>query len=76
MDLFNDHSMDLNELGQSARPGVPAPNSTTILAAAPGPVLLLGAPGAGEGTQAHILASFWGVPTISTGEILRANVAR
>jgi adenylate kinase len=75
MDLFNVHSMDLTELDQSAEPGVPAPNSTTILVAAPGPVLLLGAPGVGKGTQAHILASFWGVPTFSTGEILRANVA-
>lgn len=40
-----------------------------------GPVLLLGAPGAGKGTQADALADFWQVPKISTGDILRANVA-
>lgn len=41
----------------------------------PGPVLLLGAPGVGKGTQAEILAKLWGVPKISTGDILRANAA-
>lgn len=41
----------------------------------PGPVLLLGAPGVGKGTQAEILAKLWGVPKISTGDILRTNVA-
>ena len=42
----------------------------------PGPVLLLGAPGVGKGTQGEILAKLWGVPKISTGDILRANVAK
>jgi adenylate kinase len=41
----------------------------------PGPLLLLGAPGVGKGTQADILARLWNLPQISTGEILRANVA-
>src|SRR5579871_3499637 len=41
----------------------------------PGPVLLLGAPGVGKGTQAEVLAKLWGVPKIATGDILRANVA-
>jgi adenylate kinase len=40
----------------------------------PGPIVLLGAPGVGKGTQAEALASLWNIPTISTGEILRANV--
>jgi len=41
----------------------------------PGPVLLLGAPGVGKGTQAQILMEAWSIPQISTGDIIRANIA-
>lgn len=42
----------------------------------PGPVLLLGAPGVGKGTQAQILMKKFNIPQISTGDILRANIAQ
>ena len=41
---------------------------------APGPVLLLGAPGVGKGTQAQILMHHWGIPQISTGDLIRDNI--
>ena len=41
----------------------------------PGPILLIGAPGVGKGTQAKALMAAWKIPQISTGDLLRRNVA-
>jgi adenylate kinase len=38
-------------------------------------LVLVGPPGAGKGTQAEFIASEFGVPKISTGDIFRLNVA-
>lgn len=37
-------------------------------------LIIMGPPGAGKGTQAKFIAEHFGIPAISTGNILRANV--
>ena len=40
------------------------------------PVVLLGSPGSGKGTQGKLLSAYFGIPHISTGEMLRDHVQR
>lgn len=37
-------------------------------------IIMLGAPGAGKGTQAKKIAEKYDIPHISTGDIFRANI--
>ena len=39
-------------------------------------IVLLGAPGSGKGTQSQLLVKAYGIPQISTGDLLREAVAR
>ena len=38
-------------------------------------IILLGAPGAGKGTQAQSISKYFDIPHISTGDIFRRNIS-
>jgi adenylate kinase len=57
--------------GFQARPETPS-----LKQIIPGPMLFMGAPGSGKGTQAKAIMAAWGIPQISTGDLLRDHRTR
>lgn len=68
--------MDVNAFRTSKPLDACAPDPVKALSGRVGAIILFGLPGVGKGTQARALSSVWGLPCISTGDLLRSHVER
>lgn len=64
------------QLGHGACVMVEKSTAVDVKMAIVGPVILLGAPGAGKGTQAKAIVEHYAIPQVSTGDLLRDHVSR
>lgn len=60
----------------AAQPRTASKKSEAVRSRATGPLIFMGPPGAGKGTQAKRVAEHYGIPHVSTGDLLRDHVAR